>query len=377
MKTGSRKIELKCLALAFIVSLAPSLVHAQTKPFQIMVMDAGFNDVELKTLRPDLYKALNAPALLSPVVSDVTDPAPNQNLLQSNLIAHETDKGNHFIKVIALVMAPRSGKDIPSIEIVPTVEPIQHLILQARTRGPTTVDQLLILMMDYFLTLNKIAQRENVRIVVRSVSNTPALLQTLCQSARVIVNQWPKCSSALESVYRQGFAKFFASNPMTAFVQAAGNDFARLGPLKDINWQDYSASNVLVVAALAKNQSSLESYSNWHPSLVRVAAPGDTVDPSSSRTVTGTSYSGPRAAVYVRDAMMNDERLSGSEAIKFVLDHDAQTTPSLVGKVFGGKVLAEDFPALTGDQKAPVHPKVSRLKKLKAWLTRTRRSIAR
>jgi hypothetical protein len=370
MKIELPKIKLTCLALTFIVSLAPLLVRAQTKPFQIMVMDAGFNDVELKTLRPDLYNALNAPALLSQVVSDVTNPASNQNLLQSNLIAHETDKGNHFIKVIALVMAPRSGKDIPSVEIVPTVEPIQRLILQARMRGPTTVDQLLILMKVYFRTINEITQRENVRIVVRSVSNTQALLQTLCQSARVNVNQWPKCGSALESVYRQGFAKLFADNPMTAFVQAAGNDFSRLGPLKDINWQDYSASNVLVVAALAKNQSSLESYSNWHPSLVRVAAPGNTVDPSSSRIVTGTSYSGPRAAVYVRDAMMNNERLSGSEAINFVLDHDAQTAPSLVGKVFGGKVLTEGFPALSGDQKPPVRPKVSRLKKLKAWLTR-------
>jgi hypothetical protein len=370
MKTELPKTKLTCLALTFIVSLAPLLVHAQTKPFQIMVMDAGFNDVELKTLRPDLYNALNAPALLSQVDTDVTNPASNQNLLQSNLIAHKTDKGNHFIKVIALVMASRSGKDIPSVEIVPAVEPIQHLILQARMRGPTTVDQLLIFMRVYFLTLNEITERENVRIVVRSVSNTKALLQTLCQSARVKVNQWPKCGSALESVYRQGFAKLFANNPMTAFVQAAGNEFSRLGPLEDINWQDYSASNVLVVAALAKNQFSLESYSNWHPSLVRVAAPGDTVDPSSFRIVTGTSYSGPRAAVYLRDAMMNDEKLSGSEAINFVLDHDAQTVPSLVGKVFGGKVLADDFPALSEAQKPAVRPKVSPLKKLKAWLTR-------
>jgi hypothetical protein len=192
----------------------------------------------------------------------------------------------------------------------------------------------------------------------------------LCQSARVNVNKWPKCSSSLEAVYRSGFTNLFASNPMTAFVQAAGNDFSRLSRLKDTNWQDYSAPNVLVVAALAKNRSSLENYSNWHPSLVRVAAPGETVDPSSSRIVTGTSYSGPRTSVYVRDAMMNDERLSGSEAINFVLNHDAQAAPSLEDKVFGGKELTEEFPALSADQKPPVHPKVSRLKKLKAWLTR-------
>jgi hypothetical protein len=270
-----------------------------------MVMDAGFNDVELKALRPKLYNALNAQALLSQVIIDVNNLTSNQTLLQSNLIAHETDKGNHFIKVVALVMATRSGNHIPFVKIVPTVEPIQHLILQARTRNSLTVDELIILMRTYFQTVNEITQREDVRIVVRSVSTTQALLQTLCQSARVNVNQWPKCTSALEPVYREGFAKFFANNPMTAFVQAAGNDFSQLGPLKDINWQDYSAANVLVVAALAKNQSSLESYSNWHPSLVRVAAPAETVDPSSSRIVTGTSYSAPRAAVYVRDAMIN------------------------------------------------------------------------
>jgi hypothetical protein len=335
-----------------------------------MVVDAGFDDVELKTLRPDFYNALNVQALLSQVVFDVNNPTSNQTLLQSNLIAHKTDKGNHFIKVMALIMAHRSGKDIPSVKIVPTVEPIQHLILQARMRGPTTVDKLLVLMKAYFRTMNEITQREHVRIVVRSVSTTQALLQTLCQSARVYVNQWPKCSSALESVYRQGFANLFASNPMTAFVQAAGNDFSQLGPLKDIDWQDYSASNVLVVAALAKNQSGLESYSNWHASLVRVAAPGETVDPSSSRIVTGTSYSAPRAAVYVRDAMINDESLSGSEAINFVLNHDAQAAPSLVGKVLDGKVLTEEFPALSADKLPHLRPKVSRLKKLKAWLTR-------
>jgi hypothetical protein len=308
--------------------------------------------------------------LLSHIVFDVYNETSDETLLRSNLVAHETDKGNHFIKVVALVMAARGGKNVPSLEIIPTVEPIQFLILQARMRGPTTVDQLLVFMKTYFETINEITQRENVRVVVRSVSTTQALLQTLCQSARVNVNQWSKCSSALEPVYRQGFAKLFANNPMTAFVQAAGNDFSQLGPLKDINWQDYSASNVLVVAALAKNRSSLENYSNWHPRLVRVAAPGETVDPSSSRMVTGTSYSAPRAALYVRDAMMNDERLSGSEAINFVLDHDAQAAPSLVGKVFGGKVLTEEFPALSADQKPPVVPKVSRLKKLKAWLTR-------
>jgi hypothetical protein len=48
MKLELPKIKLTCLALTFIVSLAPLLVRAQTKPFQIMVMDAGFNDVELK-----------------------------------------------------------------------------------------------------------------------------------------------------------------------------------------------------------------------------------------------------------------------------------------------------------------------------------------
>jgi hypothetical protein len=127
---------------------------------------------------------------------------------------------------------------------------------------------------------------------------------------------------------------------------------------------------VLVVAALAKNQTGLESYSNWHPSLVRVAAPGETVDPYSSRIVTGTSYSAPRAAVYVRDVMINDEKLSGSEAINFVLKHDAQAALSLVGKVSGGKVLTEEFPALSAGQNPPVRPKLSRLKRLKAWLTK-------
>jgi hypothetical protein len=63
-------------------------------------------------------------------------------------------------------MAPRSGKDIPFVEIVPTVEPIQQLILQARMRGPNTVDQLLVLMKAYFQTMNEITKKHPTRCEV-------------------------------------------------------------------------------------------------------------------------------------------------------------------------------------------------------------------
>jgi hypothetical protein len=69
-------------------------------------------------------------------------------------------------------------------------------------------------------------------------------------------------------------------------------------------------------------------------------------------------------------ASQNDERLSGSEAINFVLNHDTQVAPLLVGKVLAGKVLIEEFPALSANQKPPVHQKLPRLKRLKAWLTK-------
>lgn len=181
----------------------------------------------------------------------------------------------------------------------------------------------------------------NVHIIPVRIENKSSLSG---QAIEYLANKGVRLVNVSQGSWRKeewmDFRQAALAHPEMLFIVAAGNESLNID-ITPTYPAGFEIPNMIVVASVNSQGEFSESFSNYGPNHVHVAAFGESVTAAKAgggtSVVSGTSFAAPQVTRLAAKILMNQRGLSTEELKKNILKN-ARQTPQLDGKVRFGVI---------------------------------------